>query len=141
MSLLFNCMLWHSTLIYNDHCSSLIYLGCHNGSCLSCPLPVAVVGLERTFYSVSEGDPVVTVCAVVYMPDTTVSCPISFPFSVALSTDDITARNLSVYIVCTTLPSILTSRGTHGLWTAGGSLAGFRCMPEEQLCGHTHCRL
>ena len=94
----------------------------------------AVVGLERTFFSVSEGDPSVTVCAViVYVPDTTVSCPISFPFSVALSTGDMTAStirfrpNMSYYIFF---------YQKHP-WTAGGSLAEFHCMSEEQLCWHT----
>ena len=43
-----------------------------------------MVGLERTFYRVSESVGVVSVCAVVYSPN--ISCPIQFPFTVALST-------------------------------------------------------
>ena len=46
------------------------------------------MGLERTFYSVGEGDGRVQVCVVVHMPDTSVSCPIGFPFTVLLSTED-----------------------------------------------------
>ena len=48
--------------------------------------PVAVVGLERTFYSTSENERSVDVCVVVYIPD--IDCPICFPFTVLLSTAD-----------------------------------------------------
>ena len=55
------------------------------------------MGLERTFYNVSEGVGVVELCAVVYEPD--IVCPIEFPFDVRLSTDDGTA---GIYILyCT----------------------------------------
>ena len=50
---------------------------------------VAVVGLERTFYNVSEDVGLVEVCAIVYSP--TIDCPINFPFDVSLSTSDNTA--------------------------------------------------
>ena len=46
----------------------------------------AVVGLEKTFYSVTEDVGVVEVCAIVYIP--TIDCPIEFPFDVRLSTRD-----------------------------------------------------
>ena len=49
----------------------------------------AVVGLEKTFYSVSEYVGVLGLCAIVYSP--TVDCPIVFPFDVSLSTSDNTA--------------------------------------------------
>ena len=49
----------------------------------------AVVGLERTFYSVPEDVGVVEVCAIVYSPN--IVCPINFPFDVNLSTSDRTA--------------------------------------------------
>ena len=45
-----------------------------------------VVGLEVTFYQVSEDVDVVEVCAIVYSP--TIDCPITFPFDVPLSTRD-----------------------------------------------------
>ena len=61
------------TCVYNVHFSLL----------------VAVVGLEKTFYQVSEDVGVVEVCAIVYSP--TIDCPINFPFDVSLSTDDNTA--------------------------------------------------
>ena len=43
---------------------------------------VAVVGLERTFYQVSENVGVVEVCAIVYSPEG--DCPIEFLFDVNL---------------------------------------------------------
>ena len=49
----------------------------------------AVVGLERTFYQVSEDVGVVEVCAVVRNP--TIVCPIAFPFNISFSTADTTA--------------------------------------------------
>ena len=49
----------------------------------------AVVGLEKTIYSVFEDGGVVEVCAIVYSP--TIDCPIAFPFDVSLSTSDRTA--------------------------------------------------
>ena len=56
---------------------------------LPCSCPGATVGLEMTFYNVSEGVGVVELCAVVYEPD--ITCPIEFPFNVSLSTADGTA--------------------------------------------------
>ena len=53
--------------------------------------PVAVVGLEETFYTTSEGEGAVLVCAIVYMPDNTLSCPIAFEFTVYLSNAEFTA--------------------------------------------------
>ena len=49
----------------------------------------AVVGLENTFYEVSEGAGVIEVCAVVYSPS--IDCPIVFPFNISLSTINNTA--------------------------------------------------
>ena len=51
--------------------------------------PVACVGLEQTFFRVSEGVDVVELCANVSSP--VVDCPIKFPFEVNLSTRDGTA--------------------------------------------------
>ena len=50
---------------------------------------MAVVGLEQTFYSTPEDGGSVEVCVVVYMPDS--DCPIKFPFTVLLSTEDFSA--------------------------------------------------
>ena len=50
---------------------------------------MAVVGLERTAYTVSEDVVTVEVCAIVYSPNN--SCPINFPFDVRLATEDATA--------------------------------------------------
>ena len=47
---------------------------------------MAVVGLEETFYQVSEDVGVVEVCAIVYSPVN--DCPIAFPFQVRLTTRD-----------------------------------------------------
>ena len=54
----------------------------------------AVVGLERTFYEVTETVGVVEVCAIVYQPDNSITCPIAFPFDVSLSTANDTAGSL-----------------------------------------------
>ena len=56
-----------------------------------------VVGLEETFYQVSEDVSVVEVCAVVYEPDSSVPCPISFPFTISLFTSDTTAGRYVMY--------------------------------------------
>ena len=52
----------------------------------------AVVGLERTSYTVFENVSVVEVCTVVYSPST--SCPIAHPFTVSFLTDDGTGGNV-----------------------------------------------
>ena len=52
---------------------------------------MAVVGLEETFLSVGENVSTVELCAIIYMPNGTVNCPIAFPFTVSLSTSDVTA--------------------------------------------------
>ena len=44
------------------------------------------MGLEKTFYSVSEDDGMLEVCAIVTSPG--IGCPIQFPFQVSLSTTD-----------------------------------------------------
>ena len=49
-------------------------------------IPVAVVGLDRTFYEVPDDVGVVTMCAIIYIPD--IICPIQFAFNVTLSTSD-----------------------------------------------------
>ena len=56
---------------------------------------VARVGLERTFFSVSEDVGVVELCARVFEPD--IECPIAFPFDVRLSTRDNTAGKRNVH--------------------------------------------
>ena len=64
---------------------------------------MAAVGLERTFYNVSEGVGVMEVCAIVYSP--IVSCPVNFSFDVSLSTNyDCSSANGSAggkYGICT----------------------------------------
>ena len=55
---------------------------------------MAVVGLEKIFYIVSEDVGVLEVCAIAYSP--IIDCPIAFPFAVVLSTRDITAGNILV---------------------------------------------
>ena len=45
---------------------------------------ITVVGLERTFYNVSEDVGVVEVCAIVY--NSSNECVIQFPFNVNIST-------------------------------------------------------
>ena len=49
-------------------------------------LSVAVVGLERTIYNISEKEGVAEVCAVIYSP--MINCPTEFSFDVRLTTSD-----------------------------------------------------
>ena len=58
-----------------------------------------VVGLERTFYIVSEDEGAVEVCAVVITP--AISCQREFPFTVTFSATS-TGKSISVS-VCTLL--------------------------------------
>ena len=57
---------------------------------------MAVVGLEQTFHSTPEDGGSVEVCVVVYMPDS--DCPIKFPFTVLLSTEDFSAGNAPICV-------------------------------------------
>ena len=50
-----------------------------------------MVGLERTFFRVSENVSVVELCAIVRSP--IITCPITFPFDVRLSTRNGQAGN------------------------------------------------
>ena len=52
---------------------------------------MAEVGMEMTFYNVTEGEGVREVCASVYSPDG--SCHIQFPFNITGSTRSGTAGN------------------------------------------------
>ena len=63
---------------------------------------MAVVGLERTLYQVSEDVGVVEVCAIVYRPDGNSPCPIDFAFDVSLSTNDNSAGELMYLITAHT---------------------------------------
>ena len=46
------------------------------------------MGLEETFYRVSEGVGFMEVCAVVYSPNGNLQCPIDYAFDVHFSTSD-----------------------------------------------------
>ena len=86
---------------------------------------MAVVGLEETFYNVSENIGVVEVCVVVHQPVS--GCPISFPFNVSLYTLDGTAGNR------------LQKPGAdpdRGLWDLKTPLTSSIFMPHEihKLC-------
>ena len=63
-------------------------------------IAVAVVGLEETFLSVGENVSTVELCAIIYIPNGTVNCPIAFPFNVSLSTSDFTAGIALYLMVC-----------------------------------------
>ena len=54
----------------------------------------AVVGMEQTFFSVSEDVGYIELCAIVSFPD--ITCPIEFTFEVELLTADGTAGILEV---------------------------------------------
>ena len=78
---------------------------------------MAVVGLDRILYNVSECVGVVEVCAVVISPD--INCPIGFPFIVVIKTSPDTAGIIHVgesgsksnfmarVIICQWLPWIM----------------------------------
>ena len=57
---------------------------------------MAVVGLEQTFYSTPEDGGSVEVCAIVHVPH--INCPIKFPFTVLLSTEDFSAGNAPICV-------------------------------------------
>ena len=61
---------------------------------MKCIISVAVVGLEQTFFRVSEDVGVVELCANVSSP--VIDCPIAFPFEVQLSTRDGSAGLVSI---------------------------------------------
>ena len=71
----------------------------------------AVVGLESTFYQVSEDVGVVEVCAIVYSPN--VACPIEFLFTVRLTTTNDSAgkERVKITVLCrkNMLPLFLVS--------------------------------
>ena len=60
----------------------------------------AIVGLEKMFHQVSEGEGVVEVCVIVSRPNRNLICPISFPFDVSLSTEDGSAGIRHCSAVC-----------------------------------------
>ena len=77
---------------------------------------MAVVGLEQTFYYISEDGGAVEVCVVVHLPD--IDCPIQFPFIVLLSTRDFSAgiAPICVTIHSRAIPIVLHHyRVLHGL--------------------------
>ena len=55
--------------------------------------PVATVGLEKTFYTITENVDVVEVCVVVHSPSD-IDCPITFPFDVHFLSRDVSAGKL-----------------------------------------------
>ena len=70
------------------------------------PLAAAVVGLEKTDYTVSESGRVIQVCAVVVSESS--PCVITFPFSIIISTGDITGMYITRHsCLVVTLFSIL----------------------------------
>ena len=89
------------------------------GETLGLITAVAVVGLEETFYNVSESVGEVELCVIVYQPQ--IQCPISFPFIVALGTRQGTASQLCSFnnFIC--------------------SLLSMACSYERRLCGSADC--
>ena len=89
------------SLALHSHCESTIFFS-----------PAALVGLEETFYRVSEGVGFVEVCAIVYSPNGNLVCPIDFAFEVDFSTSDGSAGNDNL------TRSFMSSFCSvyHGLW-------------------------
>ena len=57
---------------------------------------MAVVGLERTEYVVSEDVGVVELCAIVHEPNGNIECPIGISFEVQLSTNNESAGSAPI---------------------------------------------
>ena len=75
------------THITKTECIVVTYIHVHS---------VAVVGLNGTFYQVSENKSMIKVCATIYHP--TIDCPIGFPFHVRLTTTNDSAGKERVKI-------------------------------------------
>ena len=73
----------------------------------------ARVGLEQTFFIVTEGVNVIEVCAVVFEPD--IECPIKFPFNVELVTADGTAGKVTNISITVTLTGLCTTHLSYFL--------------------------
>ena len=58
---------------------------------------MATVGLEKTFYNITEDVDVVEVCVVVHSPSD-INCPITFPFDVHFLSRDVSASKLMLFI-------------------------------------------
>ena len=67
------------------------------GSYIHSVLKGAVVSLEQTLYSVTEGDEDVEVCVIVSSPNN--DCPIDFPFNIDFSTSDDSAGKYTLCLV------------------------------------------
>ena len=62
----------------------------------------ALVGLERTIFTVSEYVGIVELCVRVFEPD--IECPIQFPFVIDISTADGTTGIINAFsLMCTLL--------------------------------------
>ena len=120
-----NCII----ILYTQHLphcawSCMYFLQCH---CiiysLLCIIPVvALVGLERTIFTVSEDVGVVEVCAVIYHPH--IDCPIQFPFQVKLTIADGTAGKFSP----TSMHAIIIILGTCWAVRTSGSDPADGCV-------------
>ena len=110
------------SLALHSHCESTIFFS-----------PAAVVGLEETFYRVSEGVGFVEVCAIVYSPNGNLVCPIDFAFEVDFSTSDGNAGNDNL------TRSFMSSFCSvyHGLWFCR-HYSTICCMWETELCEYPH---
>ena len=75
-------------IIDNDGMLTIVCV-LYKALCILFSTAVAVVGLEETFLSVGENASTVELCAIIYIPNGTVNCPIAFPFNVNLSTTGI----------------------------------------------------
>ena len=77
-------------IIDNDGMLTIVCV-LYKALCILFSTAVAMVGLEETFYVVSEDVGIVRVCVIVYepVPSPSVLCPIGIPFTVNLSTTGI----------------------------------------------------
>ena len=75
---------------------------------------MAVVGLEKTYYPVSE-DTIGGIEICVTVNSSSVECPIEFPFAVTLTAIDGTAGTYSMYGAMYINEALFILSGSHGL--------------------------
>lgn len=90
----------------------------------------AVVGLERTSYTVSGPVGSLEICALVTSPQ--ISCPIEFPFSVGFSVENSAAgTSLTLYVALDykykQLSCIHSTSSQYNLFATG-------CLCDKNLC-------
>ena len=91
------------------------------------------MGLERTFYPVSERVGSIEVCAIVYVPNGNIDCPIDLAFSVDLSTRDDTAGMIAIVGTIAFFHVLFHHSQYYGLWLSQHVTDVFS-MRQTEMC-------